>query len=54
MSERKPAYPAHALDMHEDDDDDDKPVVRPTTRKESLEEGRDQAIDDEDLAPLVP
>ena len=44
MSERKPAYPAHALDMHEDEDEDDKP----------LEEGRDQAIDDEDLAPLVP
>ena len=41
MSERKPAYPAHALDMHEE-------------RKESLEEGRGQAIDDEDLAPLVP
>ena len=51
MSERKPA---HALDMHEDEDEDDKPLVRPTTRKEPLEEGRDQAIDDEDLAPLVP
>ena len=30
------------------------PLVRPTTRKEPLHEGRDQAIDDEDLAPLVP
>ena len=40
--------------MHEDEDEDNKPVVRPTTRKEPLEEGRDQAIDDEDLAPLVP
>ena len=54
MSERKPAYPAHAPDMHEDGDEDDKPLVRPTSRKEPLEEGRDQAIDDEDLAPLVP
>ena len=51
MSERNPAYPAHALDMHENEDEDDKPLVRPTTRKEPLEEGRDQAIDDEDLAP---
>ena len=40
--------------MHEDEDEDDKPLVRPTTRKEPLEEGRDQAIDDEDPAPLVP
>ena len=54
MSERKPAYLAHALDMHEDEDEDDKPLVNPTTRKEPLEEGRDQTIDDEDLAPLVP
>ena len=54
MSERKPAYLARALDMHEDEDEDDKPVVRPTTRKEPLEEGRDEAIDDEDLATLVP
>ena len=54
MSKRKPAYPAHALDMHEDEDEDDTPLVRPTTRKEPLQEGRDQAIDDEDLAPLVP
>ena len=37
MSERKPAYPAH-------EDEDDKPLVRPTTRKEPLEEGRDQAV----------
>ena len=51
MSMRKPAYPAHALDMHEDEDEVDKPCVRPTTRKEPLEEGRDQAMDDEDLAP---
>ena len=36
--------------MHEDEDEDDKPLVRPTTRKEPLEEGRDQSIDDEDLA----
>ena len=54
MSERKPAYPAHALEMHEDEDEDDKHLVRPTTRKEPHEEGRDQDIDDEDLAPLVP
>ena len=54
MSERKPVYPAHALDMHEDEDEDDKPLVRPTTRKEPHKEGRDQAIHDEDLAPLVP
>ena len=40
-------------DMHEDKDEDDKPLVRPTARKEPLEEGRYQAIDDEDLAPLV-
>ena len=52
MSERKP-YPAQAPDMHEDEDEDDKPLVR-TTRKESLEERRGRAIDDEDLAPLVP
>ena len=39
--------------MHEDEDEDDKPLVRPTTRKEPLEEGRGQAIDDGDLAPLV-
>ena len=54
MPERKPPYPAHALDMHEDEDEDDKPLVRATTTKEPLEEGRDQTIDDEDLAPLVP
>ena len=54
MSERKPAYPAHAPDMHEDEDEDDKPLARPATRKEPLEEGRDQAIEDEDHAPLVP
>ena len=27
MAERKPAYPAHAPDMHEDEDKDDKPLV---------------------------
>ena len=54
MSERKTACPAQAPDMHEDEDEDDKPLVRPTRRKEPLEEGRDQAIDDEDLAPLIP
>ena len=54
MSERNPANPAHTPDMHEDEDEDDKPLVRPASRKEPLEEGRDQAIDDEDLAPLVP
>ena len=31
-----------------------KPLVHPTTRKEPLEDGRDQTIDDEDLAFLVP
>ena len=29
---------------HEDEDEDDKPLIRPTTRKEPLEEGRDQAV----------
>ena len=53
MSERKPAYPAHTLDMHEDENEDDKPLARPTTRKESIEE-RALAIDDEDLAPQIP
>ena len=37
--------------MHEDEDDDHKPFARPTTRKEPLQEGRDQVIDDENLAP---
>ena len=37
--------------MHEDEDD--QPHVCPTTRKEPREEGRDQAMDDEDFAPLV-
>ena len=53
MSERKPAYPAHALDMREDEDEDDKPHVRPTTRQEPLEEGRDQVIVNEDFAPVA-
>ena len=47
MPDRKPAFLAHAPDMHEDEDD--KLLVRPTTRKEPHEEGRDQAIDDEDF-----
>ena len=54
MSERKKAHPAHAPDMHEDEDEDDQPHVRPTTRKAPREEGRDQAIDEKDFAPLVP
>ena len=33
--------------------EDDRPLFRPTPGKEPLEEGCDQAIDDEDLAPLV-
>ena len=37
MSERRPAYPAHAPDMDEDEDDDDKPLVRPASRKEPAE-----------------
>ena len=45
--------------MHHDhavasEDEHDQPLVRPATRKEPLEEGRDQATDDGDLAPLVP
>ena len=46
MSERKPANPDHAPHMHEEENEDDKPLVRPTTRKDPLEEGRDQAMDD--------
>ena len=38
MSERKPAYPAHAPDMHEDEDEDDKPLVQPAPRREPAEE----------------
>ena len=49
-----PAYPAHALDMHEDEDEDEKRFERPTTRKEPLEEGRDQVIDDKNLAVWFP
>ena len=67
-SERKPAYPAHTQDMHEDehdgplvqpdhvvvtDDGDDQPPVQPASRKEPTEERRDPATDDGDLAPLV-
>ena len=33
MSERKPAYSAHARDMHEDEDEDDKPLVRPSIKE---------------------
>ena len=46
MLERKPAYPAHAPDMHEDEDEDDKPLVRPASRKEPAEERRDPATGD--------
>ena len=53
MSQRKPAYPAHAPDMHEDEDEDDKPFVRPASRKEPAEKRLDPATDDEDLLPLV-
>ena len=38
MSERNPAYPPHAPDMHEDEDEGDKPLVRPASRKELAEE----------------
>ena len=38
MSERRPAYPAHAPDMHEDEDEDDKPLVRPASSKELAKE----------------
>ena len=54
MSERKPAYPGHAPDMHEDEDEDDKPLVQPASRKEPAEERRDPSIDDGDFVPLVP
>ena len=54
MSERRPAYPAHALDMDEDEDEDDKTRVWPASRKDFAEEKRDPATDDEDLQPLVP
>ena len=37
-----PAYLAHLLGTFEDEDEDGKLLVRPTTRRESLEEGRDQ------------
>ena len=40
MSERKPANLDHAPDMHEEENEDDKPLVRPTARKDPLEEGR--------------
>ena len=54
MSERNPAYPAHAPDMHEDEDGRWQ-----TTRAASIKEGtcwerRDPTTDDEDLLPLVP
>ena len=31
MSEQRPAYPAHAPDVDEDEGEDDKPLVRPAT-----------------------
>ena len=52
-SERKPAYPAHTQDMHDDEDDgplaqldhmvvsgdgDDQPLVQPASRKEPVKE----------------
>ena len=56
MSERRPAYPAHAPDMDEDEDEDEgedgKPHVRPASRKELAEEKRDPDTDDADLLPL--
>ena len=54
MSERRPAYPAHAPDMDEDEDEDDQPLVRPASRKEPAKEKRDLDTDDEDLLPFVP
>ena len=56
MSERRPAYPAHAPDIHEDEDEDededDKPLVRPASRKEVAKENRDLDTDDEGLLHL--
>ena len=54
MSERRPAHPARAPDMHEDEDEDDKPLVLPASRKEPAKEKRGFDTDDEDLSPLVP
>ena len=54
MSDRRPAYPAHAPDMDEDKDEDDEPLVRPASRKKLDKEKRDLATDDEDFLPLVP
>ena len=69
MPERKPAYPALAQDMREDEDDrhlaqrdhsvvsddgDGQPLVQPAPRKEPAEERRDPASHDGDLAPFVP
>ena len=54
MSERRPAYPAHAPDMDEDEGEDDKPLVRAASRKEIAKEKRDLETDDEDLLPSVP
>ena len=54
MSERRPAYPAHAPDMDQDQDEDDKALVRPASRKKSAQEKRDPDTDDEDLSPLIP
>ena len=69
MSERKPAYPAHTQDTHEDEDEgpfaqpdksvvsdggDDQPLVQPASRREPAEERRDPATHNGDLATLVP
>ena len=54
MSERRPAYPAHAPDMDEDEDEDDKPLVRPASTKEFAKVKRDLDTDDEDPLPLAP
>ena len=41
MSARRPAYPTHAPDTHEDEDEDDtSSLVRPASRKEPAKEKR--------------
>ena len=40
--------------MHEDEDEDDQPLVRPASRKEPTEDGRDPSIVDGDLVPFLP
>ena len=54
ISERKAAHPAHAQDMYEDEDGDDQPLVQSAPRKGPAEDRRYPAIDDGELAPLVP